>query len=278
MAVVGVCPSLFAQANSLERTHMIIPPGWNLPEPIRARLGQRTFGRQRIILEDGHLLLILHKPPTAEDTTREGVMFWRTPDGNWKWSRGIGSPALTAHVQNYADREAALTSACDKAADTETLYDLLAEVTPVARSARNMHTALQAARDAIKSEKLLIDARDRAYEIERNLELLLEDVRNMIQYRTVREAEEQSRLSGEALRASHRLNVLAATFLPLTAITGVFGMNFPSGFDQTNVIYFWLIFGGAGTLGFALKEWVLATPAKRPTANKMKAPPFKSRL
>src|SRR5580765_2740692 len=100
---------------------MIIPPGWNLPEPIRARLGQKTFGRQRIIFEEGNLLIILHRPPSAEDTTREGVLFWRNPEGNWKWTRGAGGgPALAAHVQSYADREAALTSACDKAADTET--------------------------------------------------------------------------------------------------------------------------------------------------------------
>jgi hypothetical protein len=48
---------------------------------------------------DGHLLIILHKPPTADDAVREGVLFWRTPDGNWKWTRGIGSAALAAHVK-----------------------------------------------------------------------------------------------------------------------------------------------------------------------------------
>ena len=247
---------------------MIIPPGWNLPEPIRARLGQKTFGRQRIIFEEGHLLIILHRPPTADDSTREGVLFWRSPDGNWKWSRGIGGAALGAHVQSYADREAALSSAYDQATDAESLYELQAEVTPVARAARNMHSVLQAARDAIKSEKLLIDMRDRAYEIERNLELLLEDVRNMIQYRTIKEAEEQSRLSAEALRASHRLNVLAAIFLPLTGITGVFGMNFHPGLDERSVIYFWLIFVGAVALGFALKEWILTPPERKPAAKR----------
>jgi hypothetical protein len=242
---------------------MITPPGWNLPEPIRARLGQKTVGRQRIIFEDGHLLIILHRPPTAEDNARDGVLFWRPPDGNWKWSRGInGSVALNAHIQSYADREAELASLYDEAADSVTLYKLQTEIAPVARAARNMHLALQAARDAVKSEKILIDARDRAYDIERNLELLLEDVRSMIQYRTVKEAEEQSRLSAEALRASHRLNVLAAMFLPLTAITGIFGMNFPSGLDQNNIVYFWLIFIGALALGLALKKWILVQPEK----------------
>jgi hypothetical protein len=242
---------------------MITPPGWNLPEPIRARLGLKTVGRQRIIFEDGHLLIILHRPPTPDEETREGVLFWRPPDGNWKWSRGInGGAALNAHIQSYADREAELANSYDDAADSATLYKLQTEIAPVARAARNMHLALQAARDAVKSEKILIDARDRAYDIERNLELLLEDVRNMIQYRTMKEAEEQSRLGAEALRASHRLNVLAAMFLPLTAITGIFGMNFPSGLDQNNVVYFWLVFVGALALGLALKKWILVQPEK----------------
>jgi hypothetical protein len=238
---------------------MIIPPGWNLPEPIRARLGQKTFGRQRIIFAEDHLLLILHKPPGPDETTREGVLFWRAPDGNWKWSRGLhGGSALAAHVQSYADREVELSAAFEKATDTETLYKTLAEVTPIARSARNMHAALQAARDAVKSEKLLIDQRDRAYELERNFELLLDDIRNMIQYRGSKEAEEQSRLSREALRASHRLNVLAAIFLPLSVITSIFSMNLAGEFTPGVTACFAAIVMLSAGLGVALKQWVLA--------------------
>jgi hypothetical protein len=242
---------------------MIIPPGLNLPDSIRVRLGQNTFGRQRIIFEDGQLLLVLHRPPEADDRQREGVLFWRNPEGIWKWTRGPnGGPALAAHVQAYADREAALTSAVDKADDTETLYKLQAEITPLARSARNMHNTLQAARDAVKSEKLLIELRDRAYELERNLELLLEDVRNTIQYRTVREAEEQSRLTAETLRASHRLNTLAAWFLPLTALTGIFSMDLFKGLDASAAAWSIAVVGVAIGLGFGLKAWVLADSSK----------------
>jgi hypothetical protein len=258
---------------------MIIPPGWNLPGPVRARLSDKTFGRQRIIFEEGHLLLILHRPPAADDSQREGVLFWRTPDGIWKWTRGSnGGPALAAHVQSYIDCEAALSSACDKAEDAASLYELLASLAPLARSARNMHSALQAARDAVKTEKLLIELRDRAYETERNLELLQEDVRNMIQYRGAREAEEQSRMAAEALRASHRLNIMAALFLPLSAITGLFAMNPAAGFDPATAIYFWLIFVISIALGVALKNWVVAhketsvrpkTPPKMPSLAKL---------
>jgi hypothetical protein len=252
---------------------MIIPPGFNLPNAIRVRLGQNTFGRQRLIFEDGHLLLVLHRPPEADDRQREGVLFWRNPEGVWKWTRGAnGAPALVAHVQAYAEREAFLTSAADKADNTETLYNLQAAITPLARSARNMHNTLQAARDAIKSEKLLIDLRDRAYEIERNLELLLEDVRNTIQYRTVREAEEQSRLTAETLRASHRLNTLAAWFLPLTALTGIFGMDLTRNLDIPTAAWCAAIIAMGTTIGFALKSWVLADgpTGKRPEGKTLK--------
>jgi Mg2+ and Co2+ transporter CorA len=85
----------------------------------------------------------------------------------------------------------------------------------------------------------------------------------MIQYRSIREAEVQNRLTAEALRASHRLNVLAAIFLPLTAITGVFGMNLPTGLQQ-NALLFWAIAIASMLLGFILKTWVTASTSEKP--------------
>ncbi|HUS35683.1 MAG TPA: CorA family divalent cation transporter [Verrucomicrobiae bacterium] len=248
---------------------MIIPPDWNVPESITARLGQKSAGRQRIIFEDDHLLIILHKVPSADDTTREAALFLRAPDGSWRWTRGPnGAAALSSHVQSYTDRESALQAAADKCEDTRTLYELLAELTPVARAARNMHATLQAAREAVKEDKLLIDVRDRASDVERELELLLEDVRNMIQYRSIREAEQQSLLAAEALRASHRLNVIAAIFLPLTAITGIFGMNLAPGIDKESAAYFWSIALLSVGLGFALKSWVVGSSQTKLPAKK----------
>jgi len=145
------------------------------------------------------------------------------------------------------------------------LFDLVESLTPLVRAARNMHQALQAAREAIKGDTFLIETRDLAYEVERNLDLLLQDVRNAIHYRTAREAEEQARLSREALRASHRLNMLAALFFPLTAIASVFGMNFAHGLDQRRPAMFWLVFAVGAGLGFAMKAWVLAEPKGRET-------------
>jgi hypothetical protein len=245
---------------------MIIPPGWTLPEPIRVRLGTTTYGRQRAIVEDGHLLLVLHKPPGPEDNKRDGVLFWRNPAGEWQWSRGGPGPnALKRHVQSYAEVEARLAQDYESANNLTTLFELIEALTPLTRAARNIHHALQAAREAIKQDTLLIEVRDLAYEVDRNLDLLLEDVRNEIQYRTAREAEEQARLGKEAVRAGHRLNILAALFFPLTAIASVFGMNLVHGFEHRGPLLFWLVFVLGTALGFAMKGWVLGEPAPKAT-------------
>lgn len=238
---------------------MIIPPTWSLPDAIRVRLGQSTFGRQRAIFEDGHLLLILHKPPGPDDRGREGQLFWRNPSGDWQFNRGgPGTGSLKRHVQGFAEIEAKLTQDYEQAVTIEHLFDLIEALTPLVRSARNMHQALQAARDAVKNDTFLIEMRDQAYEVERNFDLLLEDARNALQYRTAREAEAQAKLSKQAVQASHRLNILAALFFPLTAVASLFGMNLAHGLDQHKVMLFWLVAMISLGLGFAMKSWVLA--------------------
>ena len=250
---------------------MIIPPTWNIPEAIKSRLGQNTFGRQRAVVEEGHVLLILHKPPGADDLRREGVLFWRDAAGNWLSGRSNnGVQALSAHVQSYADLDVAVAQRFEKANDTASLHELLGAVTPLARAAHNMHAALQDAREAVKGDKTIIELRDRAYEVDRNLDILVHDIQNAIAYRAAREAEEQNRLTREALRASHRLNVLAALFLPLTAIASIFSMDLKHGLNRESVILFWLITAASIAVGIAVKSWVLG---KGPSATLPKSPP-----
>lgn len=244
---------------------MIIPPTWNLPEAIRVRLGASTYGRQRAIIEEGHALLVLHKPPGPDDRTREGVLFWRNTAGEWQCNRGGPGPGgLKRHVQAYADIEAKLTEDYETAASSTALFDLLETMVPLVRAVRSMHAALQTAREAVKQDAFIIEVRDLAYEVERNMDLLLEDVRNAIQQRSAREAETQAQASKEALAASHRLNILAALFLPLTAITSLFGMNFSTGLDEKIPMLFWLIFAGGVALGCVIKSWVTARPKSAP--------------
>lgn len=249
---------------------MIIPPTWSLPETIRVRLGTSTYGRQRAIIEEGHLLLVLHKPPGPDDAKREGVLFWRSPGGEWQCNRsGPGVGGVKRHVLAYAEVEAKLTADFEQATTLDQLFDLLAALTPLVRASRNQHAALQAAREAVKAETALIELRDLAYEVERNLEVLLEDTRNAVGYRSAREAEEQARVSRAALHASHRLNTLAAWFLPITAIASLFSMNFAHGLNEHSPKLFWLVFAVGVGLGFGMKGWVVAKPPEdRPHNNK----------
>lgn len=256
---------------------MIIPPTWSIPDAIRARLGQTTYGRQRAILEEGHLVLVLHKPPGPDDAAREGVLFWRTPAGDWQFNRGGPGPGgLKRHVQSYAEMEHELTNAYEAAAGLDALFDLVEALVPLVRAARNMHLALQSAREAVKTDGFILEMRDLAYEVERNLDLLLEDARNAIQHRTAREAEEQAKLSRAALQASHRLNILAALFFPLTAVASLFGMNLLHGLDSQSVISFWVVCGVSILLGLAMKAWVLGGEPKSQPHDKVPPPRQKS--
>jgi hypothetical protein len=242
---------------------MIIPPTWSLPDPIRARLGQTTYGRQRAIVEEGHLLLVLHKPPGPDETTREGVLFWRNPAGEWQFSRGgPGTGGLKRHVQTYAEIELELAQKYEDARDINALFDVVESLVPLVRAARNMHQTLQTAREAVKQDGFILEMRDLASDVERNFDLLLEDTRNAIQHRTAREAEEQAKLSRAALQASHRLNILAALFFPLTAVASLFGMNLLHGLNQSSVPIFWIVCAVSVALGFAMKGWVLGGDPK----------------
>jgi hypothetical protein len=236
---------------------MIIPPTWNLPATIVVRLGQMSYGRQRAIVEDGHLLLVLHKPPGPDDRKREGVLFWRSPSGDWQFNRGgPGTGGLTRHVQGVAELELELAARSENALEIGELFDLVETLVPLTRFARNMHAAIQTAREEVKGDPFLVELRNQAYEVERNLELLLEDTRNEIQLRMARKAEEQASLSAAALQASHRLNILAALFFPLTAVASLFGMNLLHGLDQNSVRVFWVVAGICLVLGFFLNAWV----------------------
>jgi hypothetical protein len=65
---------------------------------------------------------------------------------------------------------------------------------------------LQEARDGVGDDKDLISLRDRAYELEREAELLDGDAKNGLDFCVARRAEEQAESSARIEKASHRLN------------------------------------------------------------------------
>ncbi len=224
----------------------LIPHGWNLPEAISSRLGEQA-GRQRTIHEDQHLLIVAHEPPKPGDPERRGRLFWRKPDGQWDSSaNGAGVGGLLRHLDEFAKRLDVLEDRELAADEADDYFTVLREGTPLVRTIRNLSAAMQQAREAVAEDRDLITIRDRATDLERAGELLLSDAQQGLDYTTAKRSEEAAR-SGEVLaRAGHRLNLLAALFLPLTAITSVFGMQIEHGLEHRWAPWpFWsvLVFG-----------------------------------
>jgi hypothetical protein len=231
---------------------MKIPPGWNLPLAFTSRLGE-SAGRQRAMIDSGHLLLVLHKLPKAGIAAREGVVFWRLDSGEWRASTGaIGLTALKGHIQGYAKAVADLEALFEKAATASDYFVILEEIAPLARASSNMDGALQSAREGLPEAHELISLRDESSDVVRAAELLQIDAKNALDFLIARQNEEQSRLASQSARAGDRLNVITAIFLPLTAISGVFGMNLHSGLEDSSVATFWMIFIMGSVFGLGL--------------------------
>lgn len=231
-------------------------PAWDLPEEIKRRFGQSP-GKQRAMVKDGHLLLILHQLPDP-DRERKAIFFWRQPEGKWlcsEWGEGLSK--LRKHVREYDEAADKLRDEYEKADEAEDYFRILERIAPLRHSAGNLHATLQSAREAIHDDRDIIDLRDWAYEVERSLVLLYEDTKNALDFSIARKSEEQARLSTQSVQTAHRLNILAAIFFPLTALSSVFGMNMRSGFEDAAPWVFWVIFVVGVMLGFAIRSWVL---------------------
>ncbi len=80
----------------------LLPDSWDVPPTFRERLGE-SAGRQRVMRDAGHLLLVLHAPPQPDGDERGGRFFWRCPDGQWRsHNLGSGPASLRTHLEQYA--------------------------------------------------------------------------------------------------------------------------------------------------------------------------------
>src|SRR6185369_4520000 len=229
----------------------VLPATWDLPAEFRQRVGEKA-GRQRAMEAEGNLLLVLHRAPRGNDNERSGRFLWRKPDGAWQSSDlGSGAAVLTRHLTEYAELVDEFGHAEDEAIAIAEYYNVLDGMTPVQRAIRNLHAALQDAREKIPDDRDLINARDRAYDLERSADLLISDVRNALQFATARKAEEQAVASHQMAVSAHRLNMLAAFFFPIAALTAIFGTNLSHPLEQylPPPYAFFAVIGCGATLG-----------------------------
>lgn len=206
----------------------ILPKVWNIPDSIRNRIG-RDAGPQRAMLEEGHLLIILHQLPEPDQHERKAALFWRQPDGEWRSNlAGAALATLGEHLNVYDTKLTELEVAENKAQTATEYHAVLERLAPLVRAARGLHRALQQARDLVKSDRNLINFRDMGAALERNAELLLQDAQFGLNFTVAKQAEAQAATSKQMAATAHRLNILAALFLPLTALTSIFGMEIHS--------------------------------------------------
>ncbi|MBL9118193.1 MAG: magnesium transporter CorA family protein [Verrucomicrobiaceae bacterium] len=229
----------------------LIPKTWTeFPEAIRVRLG-REAGPQRAIVEEGHLLLILHHVPEAQATQRRAALFWRMPSGEWK-STAETIPAL---LKGFDEKIADLDQRENLAVTAVAYHAVLEELAPVLRTSRGLHRALQQARELVKGDRDLINCRDQAASLERAAELLLQDAQFGLDFIAARNAETQAREAKNQAGAQHRLNLLAALFLPISTLASVYGMSVRlPGSESPGA--FWMILGVGAMLGLGI-AWLL---------------------
>jgi hypothetical protein len=245
-------------------TRSLLPANWAVPDVFRRRLGEES-GRQRTMHADGHLLLVLHAPPSPDTLTREGRIFWRDASGTWTPPGTAPSqPGVGQLLAEYEKTIAKLQQAEDEAVTARDYFDLLNRLNPLARAARNLHDALQEGREAVPNDRQLLLWRDRAYAISRSAELLQSDAKNALDFAVAERAEQEVESSRRALSAAYRLNILVACFFPIATLAAIFGVNFRHGlepYDETYAPYPLLaILGGGLLLGLILTAFINRKP------------------
>ena len=217
-----------------------IPKTWDLPESIRKRLGDQA-GRQRLMDEDGHLLLILHNPPRPEDDAlRRPNVFWCNPAGEWKSAPGAGGlSALQELIASYKTAVFQLDEVVDAAREPLAYFQVLRAINPLLRSTRNLLGVMEDARKARPHERRLIVLRDEAVEIERGADLLANDAKAGMDFSLAESGQQQAAEARRNAIEARRLNRLVAFFFPLATLVAVFSMNPP--FEIMSMRGFWLV-------------------------------------
>lgn len=237
----------------------LLPSMWGIPDYFHGRIGDRA-GRQRAMIHEGHLLLVLHQPPQRGVKARQTHFFYRKPDGTWyTTAEGGGLAALAKHLERFEAQVEALDIAEDKAQTADEYFALIEEMLPLKRTAANLHATLDEARKGLPNVRELINFRDHAYEVSRTAELLYDAIKVGAELAHIRHAETQAAQARHLSVSAHRLNLLVAFFFPLATLTAVFGMNLKTGWEESPPPGLFFAVCGAGILAgvvlFMLLLW-----------------------
>ena len=248
------------------KTRILLPETWECPQVFRDRLGKYA-GQQRLMLHDGHLLLILHAPPNPNEISREGRLFYRKPDGSWSSTEKGGKTALLSHLTEFEELLLKLEKIEDSATVSGDYFAVLEELAPVLRTARHLHQVLYDARKAMPTDKDLINFRDKSYQLVRTAELCQTSAKNGLEFSIAKKTEEQAKASHQMANAAHRLNLLAGFFFPLVTIATVYGMQLITVDPKYSTLLFFCLIGIGLICGLVLTGFVSAKSTPEKTEN-----------
>lgn len=221
-----------------------LPESWDLPAGMRDQLGDEE-GDMRALAQAGTLLVLVAEVPMEGDTERDRVIYrWQRASGRWECAMdGLDEHPLKL-IRSYEAALECLEDRLERAERADQVYGILDELVPFTRSGRGLHRAFSEARNHFPGERQLVLLRDRAAGIERLADHLLQDARHALSFITAKHAEEQA-------DAAQRLNRIVLFFLPLTALSGAFGMNVPNHLES-HPRAFSVILGAALAVGLGL--------------------------
>jgi Mg2+ and Co2+ transporter CorA len=210
---------------------------FDVPHSLAHHVG-RSVGRQRVITDDGVILVVLHKPPIDDYWKREGVFLLKKVNTAWHFK---GERTTRTLLDSYRNVARNFDEEFEDASTPSALFALLDRLVPVRRSARNVHAVLAEAGKMLPDDMELADWINFAYETERGLDLLYDDIRHTIDSHLARIEEEHMELTKQSVIATNRLNLIVALFLPLATIASVLGMNLSHGLNTDDPRYFLII-------------------------------------
>jgi hypothetical protein len=213
-----------------------LPENFEVERELLEQFSNRP-GHQRCVEGREELLLVLHEVPQPGIPEREALYFWKQRDKRWAQSGGQGLSELHDLLDRYATAIDGHEEVIDEADTAAEIFAILRHSGPLARSSRNLVLALEQALGADQDDREIRSLRDRARELERAADLLHADARVTLEFWQAERSEEHSRASARLGRIAFRMNLLAGFFMPLMALSGLFGMNVMiPGFAQP---YFW---------------------------------------
>lgn len=201
-----------------------LPENFTIERELAEQLSSRP-GSQRCIVGERELLLVVHEVPRPGVPERQPHVFWKHDETMWEQAGAHGLSELAELLTRY---EAAIDeheAEIDEADTAEEIFHIIRHAAPLARSTRNLATALDQVLAVDHDDHEILSLRDRAKEIERAAELLNHDARLTLELWRAEHDEELAEASMHLSRTAFRLNLLAGFFLPVMALASIFGMN-----------------------------------------------------